>query len=28
VYANKKWRGLDLDLMEKVIADGDRDTED
>ena len=28
VYAKKKWRGLDMDLMEKIVADGDRDTED
>ncbi|KAK4888596.1 hypothetical protein LTR27_012548 [Elasticomyces elasticus] len=27
-YANKKWRGLDIDLMEKVVADGDRDTKE
>ena len=28
VYAKKKWRGLDTDLMEKIVADGDRDTTD
>ena len=28
LYANKSWRGLDTDLVDKIVADGDRDTKD
>ncbi|KAK4913673.1 hypothetical protein LTR49_018007 [Elasticomyces elasticus] len=28
VYANKKWKGLNIALSEKIVADGDRDTKD
>ncbi|KAK3615262.1 hypothetical protein LTR22_027504 [Elasticomyces elasticus] len=28
VYASKKWKGLNIALSEKIVADGDRDTKD
>ena len=28
VWGNKNWRGLDSEIIDKVVADGDRDTKD
>jgi hypothetical protein len=28
VWARRHWKGLDVEIIDKVVADGDRDTKD